>query len=355
MRVALVHDDLVQWGGAERVFLNLCEFFPSADIYTSVVDNKNFLIKEKLGDRKVFTSFLQKIPGWRFFYKALLPLYPLAFEQFDFSGYDLVVSHTTRFAKVVITKPETIHICYCHTPPRFLWNFSGENVSYFLSPYLKILRNFDRVASKRVDYWVAGSKNAQNRIKEVYGVDSIICYPPVDDIFFQSEKSFDGDYYLIISRLTSYKKVDVAVKLFNRLNKRLVVVGAGPQANILRASANSNIEFYENISNDLLINLISGSKALIVLAEEDFGLTPIEAQAMGKPVIAYKKGGSLETVIDNKTGLFFTEQNEKSLEGAIEQFDKMVFKKEDLVENAKKFNKDRFKKDILTISASQVS
>lgn len=338
MRVALVHDDLVQWGGAEKVFLNLCKLFPQADIYTSLFDEKNIFLKGAFGSKKVYTSFMQKIPGWRVLYRILLPLYPIAFEQFDFSDYDLVISSTTKFAKSILTKPETLHICYCHTPPRFLWGFSGEKVPKILTPYLNFLRFYDKISSKRVDKWIAGSDNAAGRIEKVYGAKSLVCQPFVDDIFFQSIKSFDGDYYLIISRLNRYKKVDIAVNLFNKLGKRLIIIGSGPESKFLKGLAGRNIDFFENIASNLLINLISGCKALIILAEEDFGLTSPEAQAMGKPVITYKKGGALETVIDGKTGIFFTEQNEKSLLEAIEKFEEKEFSKQECIDNAKKFS-----------------
>ena len=164
MKIALVHDDLVQWGGAERVLETLSEIFPEAPIYTSVYDENNEILKKKFGSMNIVTSFIQQIPGWRNFYKPSVFLHPIAFEQFDFSEFDIVISQTTRFAKSIITKPETKHICYCHTPPRFLWGFSGERKLNFLG----FLRNFDKISGKRVDIWVAGSKNAQNRIKEVY-------------------------------------------------------------------------------------------------------------------------------------------------------------------------------------------
>ncbi|MEK6808074.1 MAG: glycosyltransferase family 4 protein, partial [Nanoarchaeota archaeon] len=168
MRVAIVHDDLVQWGGAERVLLGLTEIFPDAPIFTSVYDPDNLVLKRHFVNKKIVTSFLQKIPGWGSLYKILLPFYPLAFEQFDFSEFDLVISHTTRFAKSIITKPATIHICYCHTPPRFLWHLSGKG-SYGLGEILMTkLRLYDQVSSKRVDHFLAGSINAQKRIKKIY-------------------------------------------------------------------------------------------------------------------------------------------------------------------------------------------
>src|SRR3989344_5672572 len=177
MRVAIVHDDLVQWGGAERVLEGICEIFPEAPIFTSVFDRKNLELKKRFGNKKVITSFLQKLPGWKSLYKPLLPLYPIAFEQFDFSKFDLVISHTTRFAKCIITKPTTKHICYSHTPPRFLWNFSGEKYSKYLNPLFSKLRILDRVSSKRVDHFLAGSDNAKRRIKKIYKTNSKVVYP----------------------------------------------------------------------------------------------------------------------------------------------------------------------------------
>src|SRR3989344_7089135 len=196
MKIALVHDDLIQWGGAEKVLAEISNIFPDAPIYTAISDLKNPHLARNFKGKKIFTSFLQKLPMHVRLYKALLPLYPIAFEQFDFSQYDVVLSHTTRFAKSIITKPETKHICYIHTPPRFLWNFSGEKTHWFLEPFFNNLRKFDLISSKRVDYWVAGSKNCQKRLKKIYGVESNVLYPFVDVEDYNQVKSFNGDYYL---------------------------------------------------------------------------------------------------------------------------------------------------------------
>lgn len=346
MRVALVHDDLFQWGGAERVLLAISEIFPDAPIYTSVFDHTNSLLWRNFGTKKVVTSFMQKIPYWRSMYKMLLPLYPIAFEQFDFSQFDLVISHTTRFAKSVITKPETKHICYIHTPPRFLWGFSGEKVPKILEPYLSKLRIYDEVSANRVDVFFAGSKNCQKRVEKIYMKKSVLMQPFVET---QAEKykSYDGDYYLIIARLNTYKRVDVAVSAFNKLGYKLKIVGKGPELNSLRSKANSNIEFLEFVSEDLLNRLLSGCKALIITGEEDFGLVSLEAQSFGKPVIAYGNGGVLETVLENKTGMFFREQNVTSLANAVEKSHKIAFNSQDCIANANNFSKEKFKKKFL--------
>lgn len=337
-----MHDDLVQWGGAERVLLGLCELFPEAPVYTSVFDRQNKILKDKFASRKIVTSFLQKIPAWRSFYKPLLPLYPIAFESFDFSGFDLVISQTTRFAKSIITKPGTKHICYCHTPPRFLWGFSGEKVNGLLKPYFNFLRNYDLVSSKRVDIWVAGSANAKERIRQMYQADSKVIYPFIDRERFTPEESFDGGYYLVISRLTGYKKIDLIIKAANKLKIPLKIVGSGPEEIKLRKIAGPTIEFLGGVSDKTLNLLILGCKVLVIAAEEDFGLTPLEAQFAGKPVVAYKKGGALETVIPGETGIFFEEQSVSSLVEALTKLDKIGFDRIKCKVQAEKFSKENF-------------
>lgn len=346
MKVAIVHDDLMQWGGAERVLLAISEVFPDAPIYTSVFNSDNKLLSENFKGKKVITSFLQNIPGWRSFYRAFLPLYPLAFEQFDFSEYDLVISQTTRFAKSIITKPSTIHICYCHTPPRFLWHFSGEKVSGLLEPMLTKLRLYDQISARRVDFFLAGSKNAQNRIKKIYKMDSVVLYPFVDFERFKDIESFDGGYYLIIARLNKYKRVDLAVETFKDFKGQLKIIGGGSELGNLQKSASSNVEFLGSLSDEVLMNVLAGCKGLIVTAEEDFGMTPLEAQALGKGVIAYGKGGALETVEEDKTGILFNEQTSESLTQALIKYENLKINPEDCIENAKNFSKKKFKRQL---------
>lgn len=345
MRVAIVHDDLVQWGGAERVLLGISELFPDAPIYTCLFDRSNHNLEKNFGHRKVVTSFLQKTPGWKNFYKALLPLYPIAFELFDFTQYDLVISQTTRFAKSIITKPETKHVCYCHTPPRFLWNFSGEEVPKISKPLMSYLRFYDQISSKRVDQWIAGSANAKKRIERVYHQTSEVCYPFIE--LKQTPDPFDGGYYLIISRLNSYKRVDIAIEAFNELGWNLKIVGVGPQLRNLAMKAGGNIDFLGSVNDEVLSNLIAGCKALIVTAEEDFGLTSLEAQALGKPVIAYGVGGSQETVVENRTGVYFNKQSAQSLGAALKKIDRIKIDPKLCKENAQRFSKRDFQKKFL--------
>lgn len=322
MRIAIAHDDLVQWGGAERVLLGISQIYPDAPIFTSVYNKENPLLAP-FASKKIITSFLQDIPGWKFLYKTLLPIYPIAFEQFDFSEFDLVISHTTRFAKSIITKPQTLHICYCHTPPRFLWHFSGEK-NYGLGEILLTkLRIYDAVSARRPDYFLAGSKNAQGRIRKIYRRDSKVVYPFVDLKRFKDTESFDGGYYAIIGRSNRYKKFDLAIAACSELSVPLKIVDG-------------------NLSDQMVVRILSGCKALIIPGIEDFGLTSLEAQALGKPVIAFAQGGSLETVIPNKTGLFFSEQTEDSLRGALIKLDTIEIDPKDCVSNAAKFSKENF-------------
>lgn len=349
MKVALVHDDLIQWGGAEKVLAEISNIFPDAPIFTAIADLKNPLIAQNFKNKKIRTSFLQKLPLHKKLYKPLMPLYPIAFEQFDFSDFDLVISQTTRFAKSVITKPETIHISYIHTPPRFLWNFNNEKSPWFLRPLFSKLRYFDEISAKRVDYFIAGSENCQERLKKIYGAASKVLYPFVDTEKLNPGKSFDGDYYLIISRLNKYKKVNAAVKAFKTNDKKLKIVGVGPEFNNIQKTAPESVEVLGKVDDALLESLIAGCKGLIIMAEEDFGMTAIEAQALGKGVIAYGAGGVLETVIPGKTGNYFPEQTAESLNKALEVFESLKIQPDDCYENVEKFSKEKFKERLLEL------
>lgn len=341
MKIALVHDDLVQWGGAERVLEVLSELFPEAPIYTIVYDKDNEILKEKFNSKKIITSFIQKIPGWKKIYKPSFFLHPIAFEQFDFTEFDIVISQTTRFAKSIITKPETKHVCFCHTPPRFLWGFSGEKKHW----YFNYFRKYDKVSSYRVDNWIAGSKNAQNRIKDIYGFDSKVIYPFVDEERFKDVKSFDGGYLLVVSRLNAYKKVDLVIKAADKLRIPLKIVGVGPEMGNLQKIAGNNVEFLGRQNEKMLTFIMSGCKALVIAGEEDFGLTSLEAQALGKPVIAFKKGGAVETVIEGQTGYLFEEQTIESLVESLNLLEKDGYNSNRCLTQAKQFSKEKFMKE----------
>ncbi len=333
MRVALVHDDLVQWGGAERVLFGLCEIFPDAPIFTSVFDSQNKTLAKNFSGKIIITSFLQKIPGWKKLYKAFLPIYPLAFEQFNFDDFDLVISHTTRFAKSIITKPQTKHICYCHTPPRFLWHFSKILNFGLLEILMTKLRMYDQISSSRVDYFIAGSENARRRIKRTYQKEAKVVYPFIDLDRFSKAEVFDGGYYVVIGRPNRYKRFDLARESCKDLGVELKVIEG-------------------NLNDQMVVNILAGCKALIIPGEEDFGLVSLEVQALGKPVIAFKKGGALETVIDGKTGTFFNDQNKDCLKEAITKLDSLKIKSDYCKQNANKFSKEIFRKTFVQTVAS---
>lgn len=347
MKVAIVYDRVNKWGGAERVLLALHELFPEAPLFTALYDPVKAPWAKVFP--KVIPSFLQKIAWFRDKHELLGALMPLAFESFNFNDYDLVVSVTSEAAKGIITKPGTKHICYCLTPTRYLW--SGYEI-YFANPILKwlshpvvgALRRWDKVAAARPDEIVSISSAVKSRIKKYYGRDSQIIFPGID--IKPVSKQLARKYYLVVGRLVKYKKVDLVIRAFNELGYPLVIVGTGSEEARLKSIAQSNVKFEGQVSEDELDKYYRGALALVFPQEEDFGLTAIEAQAFGTPVIAFRKGGAKDTVIDNKTGILFDNQSIESLETAVKKFAKMDFKEQDLKANALRFSKAVFLKRI---------
>lgn len=356
MKVALVYDRVNKWGGAERVLLALHEIFPNAPLYTSVYNSQKALWAK---DFNVKTSFLQKLPFATSSHELYAPLMPLSFETFNFDDYDLVISVTSEAAKGIITKPQTLHICYCLTPTRYLWSgyedYFRNNIFRFLSyPLIKYLRVWDKVASKRPDKYIAISKDVKQRIKKYYDLNSQVIFPPIKIKNVEKElKIEDKDYYLIVSRLVYYKRIDLAIKVFNKLNLKLKIVGVGGEEANLKKIAGENIEFLGNLTEDMLSVYYKNCKALIFPGREDFGLVMVEAQSFGKPVIAFKKGGALDIIKEGVTGEFFETQNEESLIKALEKFKNKSYNETLCKENALRFSFENFKKQILeTISLS---
>lgn len=357
MRVAIVCDWIKDWWGAEIVLSHLLEMFPEADIYTSVFyQEKNPVFK----DRKVVTSFIQKIPFFNKSHKLALTLRPLAFESFDLSEYDLVISSSSAESKWVITKPETLQICYCHTPTRYFWSHYHEYVNMMefgiLNPLWKWLmprivhklRQWDFVASKRPDYFIANSKNTAKRIEKYYKREANVIYPWLDLDEFKIELKKE-DYYLYVGRCIPYKKFDLIVETFNKNWKKIILVTNTDNKlyRKLKSNSNSNIEWRLNPSRSEISLLYSKAKAFIFPPEEDFWLVPIEAMATWTPVIAFGKWWAIETVIDWKTWIFFLEQTLDSLNIAIEKFEKMNFDYVEIRSHCEKFSKENFKKEIL--------
>jgi len=350
-KIAICYDWANQSGGAERVLASLVKLYPKATLFTSFVDkNKAAWLKNF---SKIETSFLNKIPNISNNYKIFAPLMPLAFEQFNFDGFDLVISVTSWPAKAIITKPGTKHICYCLTPPRYFWQKRFTSLK-FIFPYLSGLRKNDFVFAQRPDLMIATCKNVQKRIKKFYRRNSMVVYPGIDLTKFYPARGGgkrEKKYFLIVSRLKAYKRIDLAIKAFNQLNLELKIIGVGEQEAALKQIANGNIKFLGQVDDKQLVEQYQNCQALIMPQEEDFGLTPIEAQACGKPVIAYQRGGALETIIPNKTGLFFRSQTINSLIQTIGGFNAKQFRVKDCTSNAKKFSEIEFLKKFKRVMA----
>ena len=326
-KIALVHYWLTGMRGGEKVVQSICNLFPDMDIFTLVYDKSK--IARSINKHKVFTSFIQKLPFARKKYQTYLPFMPIAIEQFNLSGYDIVISSESGIAKGVLTKPETCHFCYCHTPMRYLWNMyfdylKNENIRFLKKKIIEVFFNYLRVwdlaTASRVDYFISNSDNVRKRILKYYRRDSTVIYPPVDveSMIFEAKKQ---DYYLVVSQLVSYKRIDLAIRTFNELKKELIIIGEGQEYRKLKKIANSNIKFLGWQSGESLRQYYANAKAFIFPGEEDFGITPVEAQASGTPVIGFGRGGLLETVIEGKTGLFFYKQDYKELASVIESFE----------------------------------
>lgn len=365
-KVALVHDYLNQYGGAERVLEAEMEIWPQAPVYTSIYDEERMkgygFVTQK---ERIKTSFMQRFPFKRNFNKHYFFIYPFAFKNFDFSSYDVVISDSSYSAKYLNIHKPTLHIAYIHTPPRFLWGYDQELTSYnlnwfdpLLSPIYKAitppikgrLKKMDFEEVQKIDYLICNSQEVAKRIKDVYQREATVIYPPVDVERFlaapEVKKLKDEDYYLIVSRLGGYKRFDVAIEAFNKLGKKLKVIGTGPEEAYLRKIAKDNIEFLGRLADEYVVNYMKNAKAFIFTVEEDFGIVAVEANAAGIPVIAYGKGGSTETIVDGKTGVLFKEQTIESLTAAIEKLDKIKISAAVCQTQARKFSKAVFQKKL---------
>ena len=355
MKIALVHEYLNQFGGAERVLQVLCAIFPDAPIYTLFYDAQ--ATGGVFEGREIRTSFLQNAPFIKKYHR-LFPLFmPLAVEQFDFSDFDIVLSVSASFAKGVITKPGTRHISYCLTPPRFLWDDSQKFMEDFnypriikklLPPFITYLRIWDKEASYRVDEFVAISDFVRERIKKYYSKDAKVIYPPINTSKF-SIVNGGGDYFFMAGRMVFYKRFDIAIKAFNELGWPLKIAGIGPELKRLKRMAKDNIEFLGPVSDERLAELYAHSKALIFPQEEDFGITPLESMAAGRPVIAYRGGGAVETVVEGETGLFFNEQNSDSLVQVLKDFNPGFFDPKICRAQSERFDIEVFRENIIKL------
>jgi len=355
-KVAIVHDWFVDSGGAEKVVARILRNFPGADVYSTV----DFLSDEQrdriISGKPVTTSFIQNLPKAKS-YKKYFPLMPVALESFDLSGYDLIITSSSSVAKGIITGPDQIHICYCHSPMRYAWDLQEQYLresgissgfkGFMARAMLSYMRTWDVRASFGVDYFIANSRYIAKRINKVYRRNSTVIYPNVEIADFDvcREKS---EYYFTCSRMVPYKKIDLIVEAFSALpDKRLVVIGDGPDMAKVKALSKSNVDIMGYQSFDVLKDTMAKAKAFVFAAEEDFGIVPVEAQACGTPVIAFGKGGCLETVIDGVTGVHFREQSVESIHGAIDRFESIEFDADRIRVHSEKFSSERFDEELL--------
>jgi glycosyltransferase involved in cell wall biosynthesis len=352
MKIALVHDYFIQDGGAERVVQAFHGIWPEAPVFVLLHDRVKM---PQMADWDVRTSFLQKIPFALKRHKWLLPLIPTATESHDLSGFDVVLSSTSAFAKGVITRPETAHVCYCHTPTRYLWsdthsyvrdNVSSLPVKLALQPALSLMRTWDRLAADRVDRFVANSKTVSRRIRKYYGRESDVIYPPVDTHKIKISPSGPKDYFLAGGRLVPYKRFDLVVQAFNQTGQPLKIFGIGPDLDPLRRMAKSNVEFLGKVSDEEKAELYAGAQAYINPQEEDFGITAVEAMAAGRPVIAYGRGGAVETVVPGKTGVWLKTQEPSELVGVVKKFHADTFNPQQIRAHAEQYDTETFKTKI---------
>ncbi|RTK98351.1 MAG: glycosyltransferase family 4 protein [Proteobacteria bacterium] len=358
MKIAIVHDWLYTYAGAEKVLEQILNCFPSADIY-SLIDFIPDAERGFLHNKPVTTSFLQKMPFIKTKHRHYLPLMPLAIEQFDLSAYDVVISSSHAVAKGILTGPDQLHICYCHSPIRYAWdmqhqylNESGANKglkSWIIRYLLHKIRIWDYRTAHGVDYFIANSQFIARRIKKIYGRDAVVINPPVDTEKFIPQLNKE-DFYFTASRLVPYKKISLIAEAFAQMpNKRLIIAGTGPEEEKVKriAAQSSNITYLGYITDEVMISHLQRAKGFVFAAEEDFGIIPVEAQACGTPVIAFGKGGVLDSVIvdgEHLTGTFFKQQTIDSLIAAIQNFEKQDIKSADCLANAQKFSITEFNK-----------
>jgi glycosyltransferase involved in cell wall biosynthesis len=352
MKIALVHDYLVQYGGAERVLECFTDLYPHATIYTLVYHKE--LMHGVFADKNIKTSFIQKLPFAKNRHRIFPPLMPMAIEQFDFSKYDIVLSDSSSYAKGIITGPETLHICYMHTPMRYAWDDCQKYTSDFNFPnfikrivpfFMNYIRVWDRVSVERVDRIIANSNFVARRIKKYYKKDSIVIHPPVSvDNFSISEKV--DDYFLIVGRMLAYKRIDIAIKAFNQMGLKLKIIGRGPELRRLKKLAGPTIEFLGRVPDEYITQYYSKCQAFIFPQEEDFGIVAIEAMASGRPIIAFRAGDIVENMEENQVGIFFDKQTPEDIIQAVEKFKVKTYDPFYIREQAKKFDKSIFKAKI---------
>ncbi len=363
MRIAFVHDYLVQHGGAERVLECFCEMYPYAPIYT-IVYNKEAM-HGAFEDKRIYTSYLQKMPFTKNWHRIFPLLMPPAIEQFDFSAYDVVVSDSSSYAKGIITRPETLHICYMHTPMRYAWDDCQKYTRDFYFPgfiksiipfAMNYIRLWDKVSADRVDVFVANSNFVANRIKKYYRKDSIVVHPPVDTKRFSpvEKESRSKPYFLMVGRLIAYKRHDITIKAFNELGITLKIIGRGPELKRLKKIAGRSIEFLGRVDDEELKKYYRQCQGVIFPQEEDFGIVAMEALSCGKPLVAFLGGDIPEHMEDQTMGVFFQEQTSQAIAQAVRKFNTLTFDSQYISAKVQKFNREIFKEKMKDIIESEL-
>jgi glycosyltransferase involved in cell wall biosynthesis len=346
-RIAVFHDNFAQMGGAEKVAEEIYNLLPGASLHSTVAISE--ILSPGLQQAKIKTSWMQHLPGLRRHFRHYFLFYPLAVESVDLSSYDLIVSSCFGYAKGIRKRKDAIHVCYCHTPMRWVWRYEdyseragfGRLSRRLLPLLLAVLKRWDLRAARRPDYFIANSETVAKRIKTFYGRDSIVIPPPIDVSRFQPDP-LQEDYYLVLSRLVPYKRIDLAVAACTKLNRKLLVIGDGPDRARLEKIAGPSIRFLGRQSDEAVVRHAARCRALLFPGEEDFGMTPLEVNAAGRPVIAFRAGGAVETVVEGRTGIFFDKAEAASLMQAIKDFESFSWNVDELRAHAAKFDRTVF-------------
>jgi glycosyltransferase involved in cell wall biosynthesis len=348
MRVAIIHYWLVGMRGGEKVIEALCEMYPQADIFTHVYVPE--MVSDPIRRHRIVPTFINALPRAAKMYKTYLPLMPLALEQLDLRGYDLIISSESGPAKGIIAPSDSIHVCYCHTPMRYIWNMyhdyrnnAGRLTQWMMPPLSHYLRMWDVTSAARVDSFVANSATVARRIRRYYGADSVVIHPPVDTGAFSiAAPSELGDYYLMAGELVSYKRADLAVRAFNEMKLKLIVIGGGEMLDEIRRLAGPTVTVMGSQPFDVLKQHYARCRALIFPGEEDFGMVPVEAMASGRPVVAFGRGGATETVAEGVSGIFFTDQSVDAISSAVKDLANIEIDPEKIAAHANQFGRDQF-------------
>lgn len=353
MKLAITHDWLTVPGGAEKVIKRWYDMYPESLIHTTVFDKKR--IGHIFDEKRVVPSFMQKIPLSQKHYTKMLSFMPRAFEEFDMGAYDVVLSSSSSCAKGVLTGPDTVHIAYIHSPMRYAWDLyhdyyrsAGKVARFMMRRTMPQIRQWDVINSTRVDHFIANSNFIARRIRKYYRREADVIFPPVDTEFYTPGTEEGEDYYLILSRFVPYKKIDMAIEACNRMKRRLIVIGGGSQEGELKEMAGPTIEFTGIIDDEKVREYYRNCRAFLFPGLEDFGITPVEAQACGRPVIAFGRGGALDTVLPGKTGILFQEQTTSSLISAIKEFEEVQWDSRIIRKHAESFSNERFDREIAT-------